>query len=156
MRQLRNFLRLSAANRWLVVEATLLTALARLAILAIPFRWIAPWLGRHAEVTNDATEVESPPILNRVGWAVQLVGRHTPWQSKCLVQAITARLMLGRRGLAGTIYLGLAKDPDGQMKAHAWLRSGDTIITGRVGMDRFTVLSSFAFGSPRVAQSNAA
>ena len=147
MPRLRNFWRLPGTDRWLLIEAALFAALARMAILTLPFRWFAPWLGRHGEA-NDGTDetTEAEPVRHRVGRAVQLAGRHTPWQSKCLVQAIAARLMLGRRGVAGTIYLGLAKDPDGQMKAHAWLQSGDTIVTGRNGMSRFTVLSSFAFG----------
>jgi len=156
MPRLRSFLSLSAADRWLVVEAALFTALARMAILTLPFRWIAPWLGRHAESTNDTTEASGSPVPHRVGWAVKVASLHTPWQSKCLVQAIAARLMLGRRGMAGTIYLGLAKDPDGQMKAHAWLRSGDTIITGRGGMFGFTVLSSFAFGATNIVRSKVA
>ncbi len=107
------------ADCCLLVEATLFAALARMAILTLPFRWIAPWLGRYTESAGDTGETAGDdPVRQRVGWAVQVAGRHTPWQSKCLVQAIAARLMLGRRGVAGTIYLGLAKDPDGQLKAH--------------------------------------
>ena len=80
------------------------------------------WLGRYTESAGDTGDpVGDDPVRQRVGWAVQVAGRHTPWQSKCLVQAIAARLMLGRRGVAGTIYLGPAKDLDGQLKAHAWL-----------------------------------
>lgn len=146
MQRLRKFWRLSTGDRWFLAEAALLTAVARMAILTLPFRWIAPWLGRHAESTSEASAAVDGQVRHRVGWAVQAASRHLPWQSKCLVQAIAARLMLGRRGVAGTIYLGLARDPDGQMKAHAWLRSGDLVVTGRRGMLQFTVLSSFAFG----------
>lgn len=161
MQRLRKLLRLPVADGCLLVEATIFAALARIAILTLPFRWIAPWLGRHTESAGESGETVGDDLVRqRVGWAVQVVSRHTPWQSKCLVQSIVARLMLGRRGVAGTIYLGLAKDPDGQLIAHAWLRSGAMIVTGRRGMLQFTVLSSFAFGttngSAQLVRSNVA
>jgi len=63
-----------------------------------------------------------------------------------MVRALTARSMLQRRGVSGTIYLGLAKE-DGALKAHAWLRSGDRMVTGGRGHRAYTQVSSFAFGA---------
>jgi hypothetical protein len=52
--------------------------------------------------------------------------------------------MLRRRGAASTLYLGLAKDRETQLQAHAWLRCGERILTGQRGMAGFTVISTFA------------
>jgi hypothetical protein len=45
--------------------------------------------------------------------------------------------MLGRRGLDSSIRLGVAKDADGNLQAHAWLCAGDTILTGGAQARRF-------------------
>jgi hypothetical protein len=40
--------------------------------------------------------------------------------------------------------MGVAKKEDGGMKAHAWTRVGDIIVTGEEGRERFTVTATFA------------
>jgi hypothetical protein len=60
-----------------------------------------------------------------------------------LVQALAAKIMLTRRGICSTLYLGAAKAGEG-LAAHAWLRSGSVIVTGGPGRERFTVISTFA------------
>ena len=146
MQRLRRFFLLSWADRALLAEAVWLTAWARLAILALPFRWIGPWLGKHMESTGHGPDTDNGPLLQRVGWAVNAARRHVPWDAKCLVQAMTARSMLARRGVEGTVYLGLLKTAEGELKAHAWLRCGQRIVTGREGHRSFTTVSTFAFG----------
>jgi transglutaminase superfamily protein len=49
--------------------------------------------------------------------------------------------MLGRRGLDSTIRLGVAKDADGNLQAHAWLCAGDAILTGGAQVRRFEPLA---------------
>jgi hypothetical protein len=52
--------------------------------------------------------------------------------------------MLERRNIESTVYLGTAKDENGKLIAHAWLRSGSFILTGSEEMSRFVVVSKFA------------
>lgn len=47
MGRLHKFLALAPADRFCLLEAILWLGLARLAILVLPFRWLAPHLGRH-------------------------------------------------------------------------------------------------------------
>jgi hypothetical protein len=61
----------------------------------------------------------------------------TPWKSACLAQALGADDVLGRRGLDAVIRLGVAKDSDGNLQAHAWLCAGDAILTGGAQASRF-------------------
>lgn len=144
MKRFRQFLALSPPCRRLFIEAVLALAAARLFIVMLPFRRYVSRLGRHRCETPLAPldEVRADEA-RRVGWAIALACRHTPWNSACLPQAMAGRWMLQRRGISCTLYLGVAKGTDG-MAAHAWLRAGDVIVTGRGGMRRFTVVSSFA------------
>ena len=51
--------------------------------------------------------------------------------------------MLERRGIPSTLYLGSGRDDQGQMAAHAWLRSGSYIVTGKEGHERYAVVGIF-------------
>ena len=137
--------RLSAHDLSLLLEAWALFWTARLAVIVLPFRWMRPVLGR--------TGAESPatvpdPILaraRRIGWAVVRVSQLLPSsRGTCLAQAIAAQTMLRRRGIAATVYLGVARKDGEKLAAHAWVRSGEVILTGRPGHRRFNVLTSFA------------
>jgi hypothetical protein len=80
----------------------------------------------------------------RVGWAIAVMSRYTPWESKCLVQAVTAKLLLRRYRLHNTLYLGVARDPEKKMIAHAWLRTGEWMVTGAHRSGEYTIVASFA------------
>jgi len=133
----------SPAERTLLLEAAAWLALFRLVILLLPFRWIAPRLGRHMEESGEADDDDAAhrELVPRVGWAVAAAARHVPWQAVCLPQAMAAKAMLRRRGVDSTLYLGVVRDRE--MMAHAWLRVGGRIVTGGPGVDRYTVVSTF-------------
>jgi hypothetical protein len=57
---------------------------------------------------------------------------------------MAAKAMLKWRGVPSTLYLGLAKNNETQLEAHAWLRCGEHVLTGYKGMGRYTVIASFA------------
>jgi hypothetical protein len=147
LHRLGKFLTLLPPDRHCLVEAAFWLGLARLAILILPFRRIAPLLGRNPAQSPAATAAPRE-LLARISWAVNTASRHLPWECLCLVQALAAKAMLKRRKVASTLYLGLAKDPDTQLKAHAWLRCGDRILTGEQGVNNFTIIAAFAEDEP--------
>ena len=127
------------SDQLLIWEAGLWLLMAKLAILLIGFKRTASWLGHpRALIEPDRpTFPESGP--KRLGKYIQKTAKHVPWDSKCLVQAIAGQLMLKVRRLPGTIYFGVNKE-NGQMKAHAWLRSGSTILTGGQQKKQYTLV----------------
>ncbi len=148
MKRLGKFFQLSNYDRWLFLEATFWLAIARLSILILPFRWIAPFLGKHMAESPQSMEPNFGDFAEQASWAVQTAGRHLPWECKCLTQAIAGKGIFRLRGIPSTLYLGLGKDGGEKLKAHAWLRSGDVIVTGRGSMILFTIVSSFAEKKP--------
>ena len=144
MTRLTRFLRCSRPDRRLLLEALALLCWARFLIRVVPFRWIAPHLGRPmAESPVDVGEAERRLSLH-VAWAVQAVVRHVPLGFVCLPQAIAAKWMLRRRRLPSTLYLGLQRQEESKLTAHAWLRVGDKILTGRAESLDHTVIATFA------------
>ena len=144
MRRLRKFLALPAAERGCLLEAACWLGLARLAILVLPFRRVAPFLGRHMARSPEQAGAAPADLLDRLSWALATTSRRLPWGCKCLAQAMAGKAMLQRRRLPSTLYLGLAKEGEAQLQAHAWLRCGQRILTGRQGMIGFTIIASFA------------
>lgn len=125
---------------WLVV--------ARVALAVFPFRWVAAWFG--------AQGLESPATLSHddvararvIRGRIRGMRRRLHWFPPCLVQGTAAMMLLRRRGVAATLYLGVAPGTDGAgMRAHAWVRSGPVYVTGGRERHEFRVIGTFALPS---------
>lgn len=153
MRKIVKFLKRNNKEKLLLLEAFFYLGGARI-LKGKKFNKVAPSLGKKTSETSYTIKQEDLEILERISKAISIVSRYTPWESKCLVQAIAAMKMLERRSIDCTLYLGTAKDEEGKMIAHAWVRSGSFIVTGSLGKERFTVVYTFAkfFKREEVAQ----
>jgi transglutaminase superfamily protein len=139
LRVLKRFTAMPANRRGISVEAVVALGVARFLVLAVPIRWIARRLERQTSGIH-VSPAAADAIAREVGWAVRAAAPKTPWKSACLAQALAGKWMLGRRGLHGTIRLGVAKDADRNLHAHAWLYIGDRIVTGGGTAGRFTAV----------------
>lgn len=140
---IRTYFRQSWSDKLFLLYIFVLLGIVRLVLLIVPFRRIAPLLGAHM-VESPYDDMSENIYVRRVGWAVAIISRHTLWESKCLVQAVTGKILLRHYCLSNTLYLGVAKDENRNMIAHAWLRSGDIVATGNLGAQKFTIVSKFA------------
>jgi hypothetical protein len=125
----------------LFVEAWCLLHLAKLVIVFMPFKRIASWMGSLG--VESLHDLQYTDLSTKIEHAVRRSSRYTLHESKCYDQALTAKAMLGQCSLPATIYFGLAKECNNQLIAHAWVRCGHSIITGKAGMERFTVVACF-------------
>jgi hypothetical protein len=112
-------------------------------VRVLPFRVIAPRLGRH--MVESPTDLAPEARVGRVAWAIAAAARRTPWRSKCLEQAIATKLMLRRRAIPSTMYLGIARAP---VETHAWVRVGRATVVGGGDLDRFAVVAAFGEDRP--------
>jgi hypothetical protein len=118
--------------------------IARLAIIVVPFKYLSRILGEKMAESPDSIDRVSYRKAAVIGWTVEKMSWHTPWESKCLVKAITAQIFLRLRGLSSTLYLGLDRDQDRQLSAHAWLRCGELYVTGAQEKESFRAVAQFA------------
>lgn len=89
-----------------------------------------PLLARdEGEGAAEALTVQQQALLERVAYAVPVMGLRVPWRSDCLVQALAARRWLARGGIGSNIRIGVRNEGQG-FEAHAWLKVGDRIVTG--------------------------
>lgn len=138
------FLALPSPKRWLLLEAILWLGLARAAVVVLPLRWIMVGLGQSIGIATSTAQLVGNSELQGVAWAISVASRRTPWQSNCLAQALAGQIMLRRRGIASTLYLGVMKEGPNMLVAHAWLSSQAMIVTGgHQQLERYVVVASF-------------
>lgn len=138
--------RRSRRERRLLAEAVVCQAVAWVAVRAVPFR---KWSHRLGTMHRETDLVDAPgfrEVAEDVAWAVGCAKRWMPWRVTCLMEAVAARMMLSRRGIPSTLYLGVMPARGGSaMEAHAWLRCGTMILTGASERERFTAVTTFAW-----------
>jgi hypothetical protein len=142
--RMNRFRRVPWKMKLLLFTAFILMGLIRIVILIIPFRYIAPMLG--VKNGNSTIEEKREVLIkaSKIGWAVETMSRFTPWESKCLVRAITAQILLRVVATPSTLYLGMSKDEASKLIAHAWLRCGELILTGASESRNFQPIAQFA------------
>ena len=116
-----------------------LTAFYRAQMLLIPSKILQKHWGKKNEESPNEETIEHYRYAYRVSREVDRIADKTPWESKCLVRALTARFLLHRKDIFTTLYLGVGKDENGVMVAHAWLRCGERYVTGGDGSSYATV-----------------
>lgn len=143
MRKLKSFLKLDKETKLLLLESYLYLAWGRI-LKIIPFAKVAPKLGVQSEETPLVSTEDERRLISKISNAIHIMSKYTFWESQCLVKAIAAMKMLEKRKVESTLYLGTARDENGELIAHAWLRCGTNYVTGSEGMERFTVVGKFA------------
>lgn len=128
-------------RRLLLLEALAMLVLGRLLVFAVPFRWVAPWLGRRM---HETPEGEAGPRAVGVRDSLRAVASALPWEARCLERALAGHLMLRRRGLPSTLYLGVSRDGD-ELRAHAWLRCGSLDVCGSAEAEAYRTICCFGW-----------
>ncbi|SEU28414.1 lasso peptide biosynthesis B2 protein [Paenibacillus sp. NFR01] len=141
--KLRKLAALDRATLALFPEAFWRLFAARIFLL-LPFYRTAPRLGLQSCETTSFTRLADIPHIRGITKAISIMGRCTPWRSNCMVRAVAGLRMLEKRGIESTLYMGVARDREGRMIAHAWLRSGMLYVSGDDAMKGFTVVEKFA------------
>ncbi|WP_186774564.1 lasso peptide biosynthesis B2 protein [Chitinophaga pinensis] len=125
---------------FLFAEAWIYLGIARVMLVFMPFRKIAPLLGE--KIYTDSTSFPSSIRPQRIRAAISRAASCAPWRTKCFEQALAGKLMLRYRRMSGVIFFGVNKS-GAQLNAHAWLESEGVIITGAKGIEQFTVIARF-------------
>lgn len=142
--KIKKFLNLDFKYKIMFFEAFFYTAIYRVCIKLIPFKKLNKYMGKLNEESTNCININNYRIAKQVGVAILTISRFTPWESKCLVQALTAQKMMKKRKISTTLYLGVKKDDENQLIAHAWIRCGTFYITGGAIRQRYSVVAKYA------------
>lgn len=130
----RNFL-LHNDNKRIVIKAWVYCGYFRFLIKCIPMKHLEKCFGEKGKESSKLAEKHQYQRAVVVGHEVNRIADKTLWESKCLVRALAAQKILHKSGIETTLYLGVGKDEQNQMIAHAWLRCGECYVTGGKGTE---------------------
>lgn len=143
-RRIRTFRKADGQLRMLFFQAFFLSAFVRFTLAFLPFSKVLAWKGTVNLESADHPHPESLAFRRSLQQAIRLCAAYAPWKTECYTRALTGRILLRKRGLPGTIYIGFRKGEEGRYEGHAWLRSYDGIITGGEEVDRFTMHACYS------------
>ena len=153
MERMLKFLRLPSTDRRLLVESWVLLGAIRLGLRLLPFQTLRSLLARMSGPPPAMPEADQAS-MERVAWAVSVASWHIPGVSTCLVQALAAQVLLGRRGHAASLRIGVERTTESGFQAHAWVESqGKSVVGGEEPLLRYTPLSSLGVDEAIASQS---
>ena len=132
-------MRLPPVERRLLMRAWFLLLTVRLGLWLLPFRHQRRIWQRLAAAAPGGAPAAGE--ADRIAWAVSLAGRYVP-RATCLTQALTVQTLLKREGIAAHLRLGVAKDDDGRVTAHAWLEQDGQVLIGGGRLEHYTALDN--------------
>lgn len=125
--------------------AALLLGMVGLGLRLWPSRSVQRMLALTARVPR--LRHAAPRSSQEIGWAVTAASRYVPWAT-CLTRALVAQVQLERGGHPARLSIGVARDGDGALRAHAWLEGRTGVVIGGSEASHYTPLSGLESGRP--------
>jgi len=140
MKRIRKFLQLSRPDRVLLIHTTVVLTVVTLGLRILPWLTLQRLLPKRA--SRHARFVPAQrPSAQRIAWSIQVASGYVP-RATCLPRALAAHLLLIQHAYPADLQIGVARNEDGNLEAHAWVTSESGIIIGDVqDLDHFVLLS---------------
>lgn len=129
MKQLARFFLLPFWKKRLIVEAFCVLWAIRLGLWILPFRRLTKWTSSDAEI-ESGNEVDWEAVSNCVS-AIRATSRIVP-KANCLTQALATRVLLRRAGQKPLMKIGIDRESDRDLGAHAWIEVEGRIVIGKL------------------------
>lgn len=130
-------------HRLRVVEAAVGLTVVGVVLSVLPFRIVARLAGRAEPSGQACPPPTADATASAVGRAVEAAARRLPWRPACLAQALTACLMLRRRGVPSRLCIGVVAGEGRDFQAHAWLTAAGGTVCGGAAAEGFTPIAAF-------------
>lgn len=121
--------RLAPGERVILAEAWGLFLLVGLGLRILSFSRLLALCQPAARSRPRDSTPRLPASLPRLTWLVEVAGRYAPGKGSCLEQALVVAWLLGRRGVATRLRIGVARR-DGRLQAHAWVELDRGVTLG--------------------------
>ena len=129
MNQIKRFWKLSKDKKSLLIKSIVLTTLIRVCLYLIPFSRIHTTFNTLSRIQINQN---SPKKVDDIIWSVKVASQYVP-KSTCLVQAITAQILMIHYNHDSILRIGVNKSKD--FEAHAWVEINKKVILGESSMN---------------------
>ena len=145
MVRLYKIMRFAWSDRRLLLETAFLVCAVRLGLWLLPFRTLASLLRRLVPATRRPKD-QSQDFIERASQAVRMTSRLVP-KATCLTQALATQVLVSRHGYQACLHIGVAKDGEERLEAHAWVVSDGRVVIGECeDLSHFTALPPLDIG----------
>ena len=151
MKRLHKFVLLSQSQRNLLLSAATLMYAFRMGLWLLPFRTLA-CLTEHFGSWSRAADALT---AERIAWSIQVASRYVP-KASCLVQALTAKILLQSAGIPVRLHIGVAKMKGQPFEAHAWVETRGGVLIGGSELERYAPLLVWERGSGCIGSARSA
>lgn len=149
--KLKTFIALPLRDKLFFLDAVLLLSISKMVVLTLPFKKVAPYLGKVNSPIDNRLDSLQTAKAERVKLFVQMAAGNVPFKSVCLDQAMAGMLLLRRFKIPSNLCLGVKRnDKEQKLDAHAWIECGGRILIGGQRSLQYTKVAHFA-NSPKQA-----
>jgi hypothetical protein len=135
--RLRRCLAVPLREKWFAFCVYFLIWAVRLSLWVVPFRLILKRV--RVVIPSTGLAVDSLAV-GRVSSRVKQLSAYVP-RATCLTQALTTMILLKRAKQPASLILGVAKETENNLIAHAWVESaGSVVVGGGKDLTRFSLL----------------
>lgn len=134
---LRKFFAMPRKDQRILMKAFFRLSIIRVGLWLLPFKILQQILERLFRYSFISNKKSLSP--EKVSWAVRAVSRYVP-SATCLAQALTLQTLLLQEGITSDLAIGVARDDESGIIAHAWLEVDGTVIIGGEVRDGYTQL----------------
>lgn len=134
---LRRFIGLRPDERGFVLRTLLLVAAIRVALWVLPFQRLQRVIGASISWESLSLSVPDDMPVERLVWSVRAASRCIPAAS-CLTQSLALHYLLTRAGHRPEICIGVIKDTEAGIDAHAWVEcAGQPLLSNPDEVERY-------------------
>lgn len=129
--RIQKLFQLSLTDWVLLAQCIYFLAISKSKIKLLKFQKVAPTLGK---INDEARSILTPTEYaqaEKIRLFIMRASRFVPWRSVCMDQAMTGVILLKKKRIPCTLYMGVRKKESGKgLDAHAWVICGEQIVLG--------------------------
>jgi len=147
MKRLIRFFKRPLAEKYLLLAAAFILVLTRLGLWILPFqilRELLESLSIEPRVFKNTAKVS----VNEVARAIDTASKCIPLPMSCLTRALAGQVLLRQLHLDERLCIGVAKNDEGRLQAHAWIVSYGRVVIGySKELSLYTLLPDLPYAS---------
>jgi hypothetical protein len=140
VKRIHKFLNLSLRDQLLLIHAIFVLAAVTLGVWLLPYLLLQSQLLKLANWCSRFVTTKRPSA-EHIAWTIKVASTFVP-KATCLPRALAAQVLLIQNAYPAELKIGVARNEDGKLGAHAWVTSETNILIGNVqDLNHFVPLS---------------
>ncbi len=138
MKQLHKFLCLPQSKKNLLIICFLSLIFIKICLFFLRFNIIEKIIAK----TAGGLRFKKAFSVEDINWVVSVLSRHLPFAVTCLPRSLAVQFLLKLNGDDSNVCIGITKNNENKLEAHAWVESKGIVVTGDKNLARYIPLVS--------------